>query len=153
MDLATQEAILEAANGSSEGRLHLGQVIGLLMQAGVESYIAAILFLFSTAVAAQTANCTPDRDGRMVCPQPNASCLSDRLGDVVCSRPGGGIAVDRYGVAACGPGVCVADAEGVLYCSGSPQGAASVGRDGKAVCTGTCVAASAQACVKPVAAN
>jgi uncharacterized protein YbcV (DUF1398 family) len=40
MDIATQEAIREAAIGSSEGRLHFGQVIGLLMQAGVESYLA-----------------------------------------------------------------------------------------------------------------
>jgi uncharacterized protein YbcV (DUF1398 family) len=32
--------IREAAVGSTEGRIHFGQVIGLLMQAGVESYVA-----------------------------------------------------------------------------------------------------------------
>ena len=34
----TRALIHEAARGSSESRLHFGQVIGLLMQAGVESY-------------------------------------------------------------------------------------------------------------------
>lgn len=40
MDTATRDVIREAADGSSEGRLHFGQVIGLLIQAGVESYVA-----------------------------------------------------------------------------------------------------------------
>lgn len=34
----TRAIIHEAARGSSQGRLHFGQVIGLLVQAGVESY-------------------------------------------------------------------------------------------------------------------
>jgi len=38
MNTATKTTIQEAAQGSSEGRLHFGQVIGLLMQADVESY-------------------------------------------------------------------------------------------------------------------
>jgi uncharacterized protein YbcV (DUF1398 family) len=38
MDSATQSLIREAFTGSSEGRLHFGQVLGLLAQAGVESY-------------------------------------------------------------------------------------------------------------------
>ena len=40
MNPKTQELIREAASGSAEGRIHFGQVIGLLMQAGVESYVA-----------------------------------------------------------------------------------------------------------------
>jgi uncharacterized protein YbcV (DUF1398 family) len=40
MNPQTQELIREAAVGSTEGRIHFGQVIGLLMQAGVESYVA-----------------------------------------------------------------------------------------------------------------
>ena len=36
----TQATILTAANGSAEGRLHFGQVIELMLQAGVESYMA-----------------------------------------------------------------------------------------------------------------
>ena len=34
----TRSLIHDAARGSSEGRLHFGQVIGMLVQAGVESY-------------------------------------------------------------------------------------------------------------------
>lgn len=40
MNNDTPSTILEAFNGSAEGRLHFGQVIGLLMEAGVESYVA-----------------------------------------------------------------------------------------------------------------
>ena len=40
MNPQTQDLIREAADGSTEGRIHFGQVIGLLMQAGVESYVA-----------------------------------------------------------------------------------------------------------------
>ena len=40
MNEHTQQLIREANLGSSEGRLHFGQVIGLLMQAGVKSYVA-----------------------------------------------------------------------------------------------------------------
>jgi len=39
MNPNTQSVILETFNGSHEGRLHFGQVIGLLSQAGVESYL------------------------------------------------------------------------------------------------------------------
>ena len=38
MNDSTRALIHDAARGSSEGRLHFGQVIGLLVQAGVESY-------------------------------------------------------------------------------------------------------------------
>lgn len=40
MNPQTQALIREATDGSTEGRIHFGQVIGLLMQAGVESYVA-----------------------------------------------------------------------------------------------------------------
>lgn len=40
MNEHTQQLIREAADSSSQGRLHFGQVIGLLVQAGVESYAA-----------------------------------------------------------------------------------------------------------------
>ena len=38
MNDTTRALINEAARGSSEGRLHFGQAIGLLVQAGVEAY-------------------------------------------------------------------------------------------------------------------
>lgn len=37
---SSRDLIHEAFSGSSEGRLHFGQVIGLLVEAGVESYVA-----------------------------------------------------------------------------------------------------------------
>ena len=40
MNTTTEDLIREAFHGSSEGRLHFGQVIGLMQQAGVESYVA-----------------------------------------------------------------------------------------------------------------
>ena len=40
MDIRTQALITEAATGSNEGRLHFGQVIELMIRAGVESYVA-----------------------------------------------------------------------------------------------------------------
>jgi uncharacterized protein YbcV (DUF1398 family) len=40
MNSHTQQLIRDANHGSSEGRLHFGQVIGMLTQAGVESYVA-----------------------------------------------------------------------------------------------------------------
>jgi uncharacterized protein YbcV (DUF1398 family) len=40
MNAHTQQLIREAADGSTAGRIHFGQVIGLLTQAGVESYVA-----------------------------------------------------------------------------------------------------------------
>jgi len=40
MNTTRQALVHEAVRGSSEGRLHFGQVIELLMKAGVESYAA-----------------------------------------------------------------------------------------------------------------
>jgi uncharacterized protein YbcV (DUF1398 family) len=40
MDIRTQTLITEAATGSNEGLLHFGQVIELMIRAGVESYVA-----------------------------------------------------------------------------------------------------------------
>ncbi len=40
MDIGIRALINQAATGSSEGRLHFGQVIELMIQAGVESYLA-----------------------------------------------------------------------------------------------------------------
>ena len=39
MDIRTRTLIGEALAGSSEGRLHFGQVVALMLQAGVESYV------------------------------------------------------------------------------------------------------------------
>lgn len=38
MDTIANNLILQATEGSNQGRLHFGEVIGLMLQAGVESY-------------------------------------------------------------------------------------------------------------------
>jgi len=40
MDASTESIIRETAQASAEGRIHFGQVVGQLMSAGVESYVA-----------------------------------------------------------------------------------------------------------------
>src|SRR3954462_6864029 len=91
--------------------------------------------------------------GQPVCPAPDSACVLDREGQVICSKPGGAIAFDRYGDPVCGPGYCASDIRGDLWCSSAPRGAASIDRYGAAVCSESCVAAAAQACVKPVPAR
>jgi hypothetical protein len=93
--------------------------------------------------------CATARDGRLVCPQPDARCVADRYGDIVCSSPGGGIVFNRYGEPVCGPGRCTTDRRGDVFCSSAPRGAAAVDRFGNAACSVECVAAKTQACVKP----
>lgn len=39
MTIPTHDLIREAAAGSAEGRLHFGQVVGLMVVAGVDSYV------------------------------------------------------------------------------------------------------------------
>ena len=39
MNAAIHDLIREAAQGSAEGRLHFGQVVGLMVVAGVDSYV------------------------------------------------------------------------------------------------------------------
>lgn len=39
MNTHSEQLIRDAAKGSSEGRLHFGQVLGMLTEAGVESYL------------------------------------------------------------------------------------------------------------------
>lgn len=63
--------IHEAARGSNESRLHFGQVIGLLVQAGVESYIVDYRARRSTYVL-------PDGDTLdMPTPMPDVAIAQD----------------------------------------------------------------------------
>jgi hypothetical protein len=109
------------------------------------------LVLLLAALLAQPSRsaCIKDRYGDTVCPQPDARCLADRYGDILCSSPGGGIEKDRYGDVVCAPGHFVADLRGEVWCSKLPRGAAAQDRYGNATCSGECVAAKAQACVRP----
>jgi len=117
------------------------------------SKIVALWILLACGSAAWAqeagAGCIAARDGRMVCPQPDAKCLINRTGDVICSTPGGGIQADRYGEVVCGPGACVRDERGDIFCATSPRGAAALDRYGKATCSGACVPAASAQCVIP----
>jgi hypothetical protein len=124
------------------------------VQSIVRRLVLGSLLLAAVAGAgAADTGCTMSRDGRTVCPAPDSTCLTNRNGDVVCSTPGGGIDIDRYGDPVCGPGYCTKDVRGDFFCSSSPRGAASNDRYGNAACAESCVAAKAQACIKPVPAR
>jgi hypothetical protein len=96
-----------------------------------------------------TPGCVNDRYGNVQCPPSGGSCLKDYLDEVRCSPADGGILLDRYKKAVCGPGQCIVDQAGDVFCSRAPKGSAALGRYGEAVCTEGCVRASAQACVVP----
>jgi hypothetical protein len=91
--------------------------------------------------------CVTTRDGSTVCPKPDSQCKVNRYGDVICSTPGGGIEADRYGDLACGPGYCVKDQRGDIFCSSAARGAAAVDRYGNATCSEACVKAASASCV------
>jgi len=107
----------------------------------------AVLWIVATLVFAQ--GCVADRNGNVVCGQPDSNCAANQRGEVVCTKPGGGMTADQYGEQLCGPGTCVRDQRGVVYCSSQPRGGASVDQDGKAVCAGGCVPGSKEQCVRP----
>ena len=126
----------------------------------LEEFMNAIARLLIPAVAAcvltapveaQNAGCIADRSGKVICGPPDSSCALDRHGEVVCTKPGGGMMNDRYGELLCAPGGCVTDQRGDILCSSQPRGGAMLDQEGKAVCTGGCVPASAAACIRPTA--
>lgn len=122
------------------------QVKQAMMRLG---FLGAVLCGMALPVHAADPGCAQARDGRTICPQPDARCVNDRHGEVVCSTPGGGIVKDRYGETVCGPGYCTTDTHGDVFCSNSPRGAAALDRYGKAACSVACVPASAQMCERP----
>ena len=115
----------------------------------IQTISLSLLLLGGMPTQANDRTCTPNREGTMVCPEPDASCKADRTGEIICSTAGGGIELNRYGDPVCGPGYCAKDLRGDIFCSNQLRGAASVDRYGNAVCAGECVAATPQRCVKP----
>ncbi len=116
--------------------------------------LLAFIFLAMTGAssgvfAQQGRGCVNDRYGNPQCPPPGGRCMADINGEIRCSTPGGGILIDRYRMPVCGPGQCMADRTGDIVCSVTPRGAAATNINGEVVCTGGCVAASAEACVTP----
>ena len=69
-----------------------------------------------------TPGCVSDRYGNVQCPPPGGTCIKDRVGDVKCSPPDGGILIDRYQAPVCGPGQCVTDIKGEVFCSRVAKG-------------------------------
>ena len=109
---------------------------------------ASLLCGFATSALAQ-GGCATGSNGKTLCGPPDSHCIVERTGRVVCSPTGGGIAQDRYGEAVCGPGACAKDLRGDFFCSNAPKGAAQPDMHGNVACSGSCVAARADACVRP----
>lgn len=100
------------------------------------------------AVGAQPQGCVTSRSGETLCPAPDSKCAKDLYGDWHCSPPGGDVTLDRGRTPVCGPGQCVVDLRGDVYCSSSSRGAAALDRYSEASCAGGCVRAQAQACTR-----
>lgn len=100
---------------------------------------------------AQGAGCVMDQSGRVLCGPPDANCAANQRGEVFCTTPGGGLMPDQLGELLCGPGYCVRDQRGDVYCSNQPRGGAMIDQQGNAVCSGTCIRGTTQACVRPAA--
>jgi hypothetical protein len=100
---------------------------------------------------AQGAGCVMDQSGRVLCGPPDANCAANQRGEVFCTTPGGGMMPDQLGELLCGPGYCVRDQRGDVYCSNQPRGGAMMDQQGNAVCSGTCIRGTTQACVRPAA--
>jgi hypothetical protein len=121
-----------------------------------KSSIATLVAVLAAVGAIGTARsqsvnpgCVNDRYGNVQCPPPGGSCIKDRGGDIQCSPADGGVLLDRYQVPVCGPGQCVTDIKGEVFCSRVAKGSAAVDRYGEAVCTEGCIKAAAQACTTP----
>jgi len=115
--------------------------------------VLAVLGAIGTSSSARSQSLTPDclndRYGNVQCPPPGGTCIKDFYGEVRCSPQDGGILLDRYKVPVCGPGQCIIDIKGEVFCSRVPKGSAALDRYGDAVCTEGCVSAAAQSCITP----
>jgi hypothetical protein len=75
--------------------------------------------------------------------------MADISGKIFCSPPKGSILEDVHGDTVCGPGPCVPDRYGEIFCARDSQSPAFVDEDGKVQCLGGCVKASKEACRMP----
>ncbi len=107
------------------------------------------LLLAVTAWSYQNNPCVRNVDGKIACPPQGGSCLVNSEGMIACSPPFGGIVMNINGRMLCGPGQCKLNAFGQAFCSAEQGGAVTFGMDGKPVCTGGCVPASASVCSWP----
>lgn len=110
--------------------------------------VGALCFA-STQVLAQGSGCIRLKNGTVICAQPDTSCAANQRGEIVCTTPGGGMMNSPNGEQLCGPGSCVRDQRGHVFCSSQPRGGATLDQNGNAVCTGGCVPGAKEACVMP----
>jgi hypothetical protein len=100
--------------------------------------------LISTATSQEA--CINKVTGEVVCAQPGGVCDREVTGKVACSKPGGSVIKTNMGKLVCGPGQCVKDGLGQVFCSSQPYGGAALDGLGKAVCAGGCVEGSVSYC-------
>jgi hypothetical protein len=111
---------------------------------------ALLVTLAGTSFApAAVAQCVTDRFGNAFCPPPGGGCVKEIFDKVKCSSADGGILLNRFQAAECGPGQCVTNRLGEIFCSSAVKGYATVDGNGDATCTGGCIRGSASACVTP----
>jgi hypothetical protein len=119
-----------------------------------KSPVAVLLALF-IAIGAMaishtaSAQCVNDNLGNAFCPPPGGGCVKEAFGKVKCSAADGGIVLNRFQEAVCGPGQCVMNALGEIFCSKLPKGYATMNATGEPVCSGGCMPGSASACATP----
>jgi hypothetical protein len=101
---------------------------------------------FAPAAAAQ---CVNDNFGNAFCPPPGGGCVKEIFDKVKCSAADGGILLNRFQQAECGPGQCITNRLGEIFCSKEAKGYATVNGNGDAACTGGCIRGSVSACVTP----
>jgi hypothetical protein len=118
-------------------------------------HVLFIILLSLTLVPVSSAKegCVRNVSGEVICASPGGSCMQNIYGQVLCSKPGGGIIKNGTGEILCGPGKCVRDGIGDVYCSSEPEGGAALNGLGQAVCVGGCVKGSASYCETPRPAN
>lgn len=119
--------------------------------ASIAATAALIGLKLHTPASAEQPRCFRHKDGGLRCPQGSITCLPDALGKVSCAPTDGGVERNNFGEPLCGPGYCMRDWKGDVFCSKTPRGASDVDRYGEPVCTGGCVPGQAALCVKPTA--
>src|ERR1035437_9321088 len=92
----------------------------------IKFLVGIVLLCVATSQVLAQTGCIADRNGKLVCGQPDSSCAANRRGEIVCTTPGGGMRNDPYGELLCGPGDCVTDQRGDAFCSSLARGAASL---------------------------
>jgi hypothetical protein len=112
-----------------------------------------LLSLILLSVSNAEDGCIAKVTGEVVCASPGGRCIQGTNGQVRCSAPGGGIIMNGQGEILCGPGKCIMDVFGDVYCSSESQGGAAFDGFGKHFCAGGCVKGNTSYCETPRPAN